>query len=201
MAGLERVVLASSNRGKLAELAELFAPLGLRLLSQGDLGIDGAAETAPTFVENALAKARHAAVRSGLPAIGDDSGLVVEALDGQPGILSARFAGVDATDTTNNRKLIEALEPIPLPHKAAFHCVLVLLRHPEDPAPLIASGIWHGEITGTARGTGGFGYDPHFLVPALGRTAAELGAAEKHRHSHRGQAARALLEQYRMQLQ
>lgn len=198
MAGIKRLVLASSNRGKLTELSELFAPMAVRLVAQADLGIEGAAETATTFVENALAKARHAAACSGDTAIGDDSGLVVDALRGSPGIRSARYAGPRATDAENNRKLIGALEPIAPPHRAAFHCVLVLLRHPTDPAPLIAGGIWRGEIIVAARGTGGFGYDPHFYVPELGRTAAELSSEEKHRYSHRGQAARALLDQYRL---
>jgi XTP/dITP diphosphohydrolase len=192
-----RFVLASDNRGKLAELKVLFAPLGVDLLAQGELSIEAAAEDGLTFVENALAKARHASRESGLAAIGDDSGLVVEALDGAPGIRSARYAGTHGDDAANNRKLIDDLAGYPSPHRAAFYCVLVLVLHPEDPAPVIASAAWHGEIVDPPRGNGGFGYDPHFLIPDLGCTAAELRPDQKHELSHRGQAARTLLEQYR----
>jgi XTP/dITP diphosphohydrolase len=197
MAGDPRqIVLASNNQGKLAELRALFEPWDVALLNQAELGIEPSPETAPTFVENALTKARHAAERSGCPAIGDDSGLVVEALGGAPGIYSARFAGELASDAENNVKLVAALAGHPLPHRAMFYCVLVYLHSPDDPAPLIAHGDWHGEIVREPRGAGGFGYDPHFLIPALRCTAAQLSAQQKHRHSHRGRAAHSLAAQY-----
>jgi len=186
-----RIVLASSNRGKLAELESLLAPEGCALVTQDDLGIDPAREDGLTFVENALKKARHASARCGLAAIADDSGLVVDALRGAPGICSARYAGDAASDEDNNNKLIDALRGQP-DRRAHYYCVLVLLEHPADPAPLIASGRWDGEIVDAPRGTGGFGYDPHFLVTGHGRTAAELDAGEKNALSHRGQAVRQL---------
>ena len=191
-----QIVLASHNQGKLAELRTLFEPWDVALANQAELGIEPAQENAPTFLENALCKARHAAERSGRPAIGDDSGLVVEALGGAPGIYSARFAGETASDTDNNLKLVTALAEHPPPHRAKFYCVLVYLHSPRDPAPLIACGEWAGEIVNQPRGTGGFGYDPYFFDPLLGRTAAELTAPQKHQHSHRGRAARSLVAQY-----
>ena len=197
MAGDPRqIVLASNNQGKLAELRALFEPLDMALLNQAELGIEPIPENAPTFLENALAKARHAAEHSGSPAIGDDSGLVVDALGGAPGIHSARFAGEVASDAENNVKLVAALAEYPAPHRAMFYCVLVYLQCPDDPAPLVAHGNWHGEIVPEPRGAGGFGYDPHFLIPELRCTAAELSAKQKHRLSHRGRAARSLLAQY-----
>lgn len=192
-----QIVLASNNQGKLAELRALFEPWDVALATQAEFGIEPAEENAPTFLENALCKARHASERSGNPAIGDDSGLVVEALGGAPGIYSARFAGENASDADNNLKLVAALKGHPPPHCATFYCVLVYLAGPSDPAPLIALGDWHGEIVAKPRGTSGFGYDPHFLVPELGCTAAQLSAQQKHQRSHRGRAARSLIAQYR----
>lgn len=189
-------VLATSNRGKVAELSALLAEAGLdiRVVAQGELGIDAPPETGATFVENALLKARHAARVSGLPAIADDSGLVVDALGGAPGVRSARFAGDDADDDANVRKLLEQLDDVCVDRAARFHCVLVALDDPNDAAPLIASGSWVGQIARAPRGTGGFGYDPVFFDAALHCTAAELDPATKNRVSHRGAALRALVE-------
>lgn len=189
-------VLATSNRGKVAELTSLLAQAGLRirLSTQAELGVDAPQETGHTFVENALLKARHAARATGLPAIADDSGLVVAALGGAPGVHSARYAGEPADDGANVAKLLRALSAVPAPRNARFHCVLVALEHPDDPAPLIGAGTWAGEIAQAPRGAGGFGYDPVFVDPRLGRSAAELSAAEKNRVSHRGLALRQLLE-------
>ena len=194
-----KLILASGNAGKLAELRRLLEPLGIDLESQAALGIAPAAETRSTFVENALDKARHASRESGLPALADDSGLVVPMLGGAPGIRSARYAGDDADDAANNAKLIAALGDVREP-AAHFYCALVMLRHPEDPAPLVATGRWDGRILGEPRGDGGFGYDPLFLVPGAGCTAAELPAAEKNRLSHRGQAMAMLLESLRAEV-
>jgi XTP/dITP diphosphohydrolase len=190
------VIVASSNRGKLEELRALLAPLGLVLESQGDYDIPAATEDRATFLENAIDKARHAARHSGLPALADDSGLVVPQLGGAPGIRSARYAGEVADAAANNAKLIAALgqqDRVP----AHFFCAVVFLRQPDDPAPVVASARWHGEILRTPRGDGGFGYDPHFYLPDLGVTAAELSPTEKNRQSHRGQAVAALLVQLR----
>lgn len=190
-----RLVLASGNQGKLAELGQLLAPLELEVLPQSQFQISEAAETASTFLENALIKARHASAATGLPALADDSGLVVPALGGLPGIHSARYAGEHGDDAANNRKLLEALDELPeADRKAYFHCSLVLLRHPEDPAPLVAEGSWQGRILLQARGNQGFGYDPLFFDPVLDRAAAELTLQEKGRVSHRGQALARLLE-------
>ena len=189
-----KAVLATGNAGKLREMAALLAPIGFQLKAQGELGIAAASETGVTFVENALQKARHASHQAGLPAIADDSGLVVPALGGAPGVRSARYAGDGATDAENNRKLIGALAGVE-ERAAWFYCALVFIEHPEDPAPLLASGTWHGQIIDQPRGGGGFGYDPHFLIPGLGRTSAELAADEKNALSHRGQAVAALLRQ------
>jgi XTP/dITP diphosphohydrolase len=186
------VVLASGNRGKLAELNALLEPLGLVLRSQRELGIDDADETAPTFVENALLKARHAARASGLPAIADDSGLMVDALAGAPGVRSARYGGAHGDADNNNRTLIAALHDA-VDRRACFYCALVFLRHADDPAPLIATAEWPGTIIDAPRGSGGFGYDPHFLVDGMDRTAAELAPAVKNRISHRARAV-AILE-------
>ena len=191
MSAGRRWVLATGNRGKLAELCSLFrdAGLDLELVPQTDLGIDAAPEEGVSFVENALAKARHAARASGLPAIADDSGLCVDALGGEPGVRSARYAGEAADDRANVAKLIDALRSVPDDERGArFHCVLVALGAADDPAPLIASGEWRGRIAAEARGTGGFGYDPVFVDPATGLTAAELSPAAKNRVSHRGRA-------------
>jgi XTP/dITP diphosphohydrolase len=190
-----RLVLASSNRGKLAEIRGILADLDVDLVAQGDLGIADADETATTFVENALLKARHAAAASGLPALGDDSGICVDALDGAPGLYSARYAGVHGDAAANIARLLDALRDVPDERRGAhFHCVLVLLRHAADPAPLIAEARWHGRILHAPRGSGGFGYDPVFFDPALGRGAAELDASVKNRVSHRGQALAKLRE-------
>jgi XTP/dITP diphosphohydrolase len=190
------VVLASNNAGKLAEFSSLLAPLGLELRKQSDLGINEAEEPHATFVENALAKARHVAQLSGLPALSDDSGICVPALSGAPGVLSARYAGEPKSDARNNQKLIQDLSA----HEdksAYYYCVLVYLRHAQDPQPVIAEGRWDGEIIATPRGANGFGYDPHFWIPSLNKTAAELSAEEKNQLSHRGQALRALIAKWR----
>ena len=187
----KRVVVASGNPGKLGELRAALAGLPFELVAQSVLDIEAAPETANTFLENALGKARHAARASGLPAIADDSGLVVPILDGAPGIHSARFAGADATDTENNAKLLRTLGAN-TPCPAYFTCCLVYMASPADPAPLVATARWHGQIIPSPRGSNGFGYDPYFLVPALGKTSGQLPLAEKNRLSHRGQACRTL---------
>ena len=189
----QRFVLATANRGKLAEFEALFAatPVAIEALAGG--GYEPPAETGLTFVENALIKARHAAALAGLPAIADDSGLSVAALGGAPGVRSARFAGPGASDRDNIARLLDELERADaIDRSAAFHCVIVALAHPEDPAPLIAHGRWPGSITTAARGSRGFGYDPVFLDPGLGLTAAELEPASKNAISHRGRAVREL---------
>lgn len=189
-----RVVVATGNRGKLRELAAALAPLGLRLTPQREFGVAPAPETGATFVENAIGKARHAAAQTGLPAIGDDSGLVVPALGGAPGVLSARYAGEDADDDANNAKLLAALGQDD-DRSAHFCCVLALLRDASDPAPVIASGRWNGRIAKLPRGSNGFGYDPLFVASEeadASKTAAQLSVAEKNRRSHRGQACRRL---------
>ncbi|MBH80970.1 MAG: non-canonical purine NTP pyrophosphatase, RdgB/HAM1 family [Gammaproteobacteria bacterium] len=193
-----RVVLASSNRGKLEELDRLLHPLGFDLVSQGDLDITPAPETAATFIENALEKARHASRESGLPAIGDDSGLVVPALGGAPGILSARYAGTHGDNLANNEKLLRDLNG-ESDRRAHFYCALVFLTHAADPAPLVATAAWHGAILNSPRGSGGFGYDPLFEVGNLQCSAAELPRAQKNRLSHRGQAVQALCNQLQTQ--
>jgi len=189
-----KLVLASNNAGKLAELRALLAPLGLSLVAQGELGISEADETGLTFVENAIGKARHASRACGRPAIADDSGLVVPALGGAPGIRSARYAGRHGDDDANNRMLLSSLTAT-ADRRAFFHCAIALLRHAEDPVPIIASGSWWGEIASAPRGNAGFGYDPLFEVPGSGRTAAELDAPEKNRLSHRAKAIAALIAQ------
>ena len=197
-AGLEKLVLASGNAGKLRELAHLLEPLGIEVASQAEFDVTPPEETGLTFVENALIKAREAARVSGLPALGDDSGLVVEALDGRPGIRSARFAGENASDADNNTLLLTELDDLPMERRAAaFHCCLVLLRDPSDPAPLIAHGIWQGHILEAPRGEGGFGYDPLFQDAEFGAAAAELPLTEKSRISHRGKALAALIKRLR----
>ncbi len=190
------VVLASNNAGKLAEFSSLLSPLGLALRKQSELGISEAEEPHATFVENALAKARHVAQLSGLPSLADDSGICVPALSGAPGVLSARYAGEPKSDARNNQKLIQDLSA----HEdksAHYYCVLVYLRHAQDPQPVIAEGRWDGEIIATPRGANGFGYDPHFWIASLNKTAAELSAEEKNHLSHRGQALRALIAKWR----
>ncbi len=184
-----RLVLASSNHGKLVEIREVLSGLEIELVPQADLGIGDADETASTFVENALLKARHAARVSGLPALGDDSGICVDALGGAPGLYSARYAGSHGDAQANIRKLLHELRDVPVARRAAhFYCVIVVLRSADDPMPLIAEGRWDGSILAAPRGTGGFGYDPVFYDPALAIGAAELDASIKNRISHRGQA-------------
>ncbi len=196
-----RLVLASGNRGKIREIQALLAPHGVRVLPQTAFAVPEIEETAPTFVENALLKARNAARHSGLPALADDSGLEVDALAGAPGVYSARYAGPGADDRLNNAKLLETLEGFEgEERRARFRCVLVFLRHSYDPSPLIAEGTWEGLIATEPRGKGGFGYDPLFYLPELGRTAAELPPEEKNRLSHRGQALRQLLEHWPVHL-
>ncbi|MEN4978899.1 XTP/dITP diphosphatase [Erwinia billingiae] len=195
---MQKVVLATGNPGKVREMADLLAAFGLDIVAQTELGVESAEETGLTFIENAILKARHAAAITGLPAIADDSGLAVDALGGAPGIYSARYAGEDASDRQNLLKLLAALENVPDDKRQAqFHCVLVYLRHAEDPTPLVFHGSWQGEITRSAVGEGGFGYDPIFFVPELGKTAGEMTKAEKHAVSHRGKAMTLLLEAMR----
>ncbi len=190
---MKRLVVASGNRGKLREIAEILAPLGIEPIAQGELGVTEAEEPFGTFVENALAKARHASAHTGLPALADDSGICVGALGGAPGVHSARFAGEPKSDDRNNALLVERLRGS-ADRSAHYTCVMVLVRHAQDPEPIIADGRWYGEVIETPRGAGGFGYDPYFLVPAYGRTVAELTPDEKNAVSHRGVALRRLLE-------
>ncbi|MBV6821003.1 XTP/dITP diphosphatase [Rahnella sp. PD12R] len=191
---MQKVVLATGNAGKVRELAHLLADFGLDVVAQTQLGVESAEETGLTFIENAILKARHAATETGLPAVADDSGLAVDFLGGAPGIYSARYAGVDASDQQNLDKLLVALKDVPQGQRnAQFHCVLVYMRHAEDPTPLVCHGIWPGEIAFAEAGEGGFGYDPIFFVPELGKTAAELTREEKSAVSHRGQALKLLL--------
>ena len=189
-----RVVLATGNPGKLRELQQLFGE-AFDLVPQTELNICSVEETGHTFTENALLKARHASARSGLPAIADDSGLEVDALDGAPGIRSARYAGVDASDDENNEKLLKALGTRSArERKARFRSVIVYVRSPDDPEPLFAEGVWEGRILDTPRGLGGFGYDPLFLDETAGLTGGELEPGDKNHRSHRGKAARRLSE-------
>jgi len=192
----QKIVLASNNAGKLKEFGSLLATVGREVHAQGEFNVPEADEPFATFVENALTKARHAARLTGLPALADDSGVCVNALGGAPGVWSARYAGEPKSDAANNRKLVADLAAH-TDKSAYYYCVLVYVRHADDPQPVIADGAWHGEIIADARGEGGFGYDAHFWLPALNRTAAELTAAEKNQHSHRGQALRALVEKLR----
>jgi XTP/dITP diphosphohydrolase len=189
---LSRLVLASSNDGKLREFRRLLAPLGIEVIAQAELGIAEADEPHATFVENALEKARHASRAARLPALADDSGLCVDALDGAPGVQSARYAGEPRSDARNNAKLVSALAGI-ADRRAHYACVLALVRHAADPEPIIAQGDWHGTIIDSPRGAGGFGYDPHFLDPETGLTGAELPLEKKNTLSHRGHAMRALI--------
>jgi XTP/dITP diphosphohydrolase len=195
---MKRIVVASSNPGKLREISALLEPLALTVVPQGELGIAEAEEPHGTFVENALAKARHASRASGLPALADDSGLCVEALGGEPGVHSAYFAGREGSreerDARNNAKLLGALKD---ERRAYYACLIVLVESPSDPLPLIAQGTWRGEIARAPRGANGFGYDPLFFIPFMGKTAAELDAAEKNRISHRGKALAQLVEMLR----
>jgi len=194
---MKQVVIASSNPGKLREFAELLGPLGIEVIPQGKLGIADAEEPHFTFVENALAKARHASQAAGMPALADDSGICVAALGGEPGVHSARFAEGSAAnrseqDERNNRKLLSLLAG-KQDRRAHYACVVVLVHHGGDPEPVIAEGRWSGEVIDTPRGANGFGYDPYFLLPELGKTAAELVAEHKNAISHRGKALRRLI--------
>ena len=192
MQPISRLVLASGNPGKLREFRRLLGPLGIEVIAQAELGIPDAEEPHVTFVENALAKARHASAHAKLPALADDSGVCVRALDGAPGVLSARYAGEPRSDARNNAKLVAALAEI-ADRRAHYACVLALTRHAADPEPIFAEGVWHGTIIDTPRGTGGFGYDPHFLDNETGLTGAELPLERKNELSHRGKAMRALI--------
>lgn len=190
-----RLVLASGNAGKLREFNELLAPLGYDVMAQSAFDVPEVEETGLTFVENALLKAREACRVSGLAALADDSGIEVDALNGKPGIYSARFAGEPKSDDRNNRQLLEQLADVPPGQRTArYWCVVVLMRHAEDPVPVIVQRSWEGEILTQPRGEGGFGYDPLFQVSRLGNTAAELDATQKNRLSHRGRATRRLVE-------
>lgn len=196
MAEPRTLVLASGNPGKLRELSAMLEPLGWTVRPQGDFGVTEAVEDGLSFVENALIKARHAADATGLPALGDDSGLVVDALGGEPGIYSSRYAGPEAGDGDNNRKLLEALRGVPEERRTAhFYCAMALVRHAGDPAPLLATGQWDGRILEASAGQGGFGYDPLFWVPSEGCSSAQLLPGVKNRLSHRGQALAALMRQ------
>jgi XTP/dITP diphosphohydrolase len=192
----QKIVLASGNQGKVREFTSLFADYGVDVIAQKELGVEDVPETGTTFVENAIIKARHAAEVTGLPAIADDSGLVVDALGGAPGIYSARFAGDNATDSDNIDKLLSELVGSDN-RKAHFFCTLVFMRHAGDPVPLVSQGKWEGEILNAREGDGGFGYDPVFNVPSHNCTAAQLDKAEKNRISHRGNALAILLETMR----
>jgi XTP/dITP diphosphohydrolase len=190
----DAIVLASNNSGKVREINELLAEMHIEVVPQGDVGVPEVEETGLSFVENAILKARNAARHSAMPAIADDSGLEVDALKGAPGIYSSRFAGQGATDIENLEKLLEAMGGVPEPARTArFQCLMVYMRHAEDPTPVICQGTWEGRILTSPRGENGFGYDPVFLVPEEGRSAAELPPLLKNRLSHRGQALRELV--------
>jgi len=189
----QKLILASNNPGKLKEFNQLLATIGFSVHAQGEFGVPETDEPFATFVENALRKARHAARLTGLPALADDSGVCVNALGGAPGVYSARFAGEPKSDARNNAKLVADLAAH-ADKSAYYYCVLVYVRHADDPQPVIADARWNGEIVAEARGAGGFGYDAHFWLPQLGKCAAELTADEKNRLSHRGQALRLLVE-------
>jgi XTP/dITP diphosphohydrolase len=189
---IERLVLASGNAGKLREFRRLLSPLGIDVIAQGDLQIPESDEPHSTFVENAIAKARHASAHARLPALADDSGICVDALGGAPGVQSARYAGDPRSDARNNRKLIADLARI-ADRRAHYYCMLVLMRTHDDPEPILAEGRWEGTIIDSARGSGGFGYDPHFLDARTGLTGAELPLERKNELSHRGKAIRALM--------
>ena len=191
---MQKLVLASNNAGKVREFQALLAPLNFQVIPQGELGIPSAEEPHHTFVENALAKARHASVASELPALADDSGICVHALNGQPGVLSARYAGEPANDATNNQKLVQELKN-QVNRGAHYVCALVFVNSANDPEPVIVQARWYGMIVDEPKGTHGFGYDPYFFLPELGLTVAELDPAKKNSISHRGQALRQLIEQ------
>lgn len=190
---MSKLVIASGNAGKLREIARILAPLDIQAVPQSEFNVPDCPEPHVTFVENCLAKARHASLHSGLPALADDSGICVEALGGAPGVFSARYAGEPKSDQRNNEKLIAALQGM-ANRRAHYTCVMVFVRHPDDPEPVIAEGRWFGEIIDTPRGQNGFGYDPYFLVPEYGKTGAELDEDTKNAISHRGQALRDLVD-------
>ena len=190
---MNKLVIASGNAGKLREFQHMLAPLGIEVLTQSQLGITEAEEPHCTFIENALAKARHVSKLSGLPALADDSGICVNALGGAPGVFSARYAGEPKSDRRNNDKLLQILQGV-TDRRAHYYCVLVLVRHADDPQPLIAEGEWHGEIAQEERGDGGFGYDPMFWLPEYGKMSAELSHEEKAKISHRAKALKILLQ-------
>jgi XTP/dITP diphosphohydrolase len=193
-----QVVLASGNKGKLRELASLLAPFGFDLIAQNQLGVETPPETGTTFAENALLKARHAAAATNRAALADDSGLEVDALNGRPGVYSARYAGEGATDQANLSKMLDELRGVPASRRSArYQCVIAFIASPSDPHPVIATGTWEGALITAPRGLGGFGYDPIFVPAGFDRTAAELPSGEKNALSHRGQALRALLEHLR----
>ncbi len=191
---MHKLVLASNNAGKLREFQALLAPMNFEVIPQGQLGIPASEEPYDTFVENALVKARHASKASGMPALADDSGICVNALGGQPGVYSARYAGEPADDAANNQKLIAALSHME-DRAAHYVCALVMVQHANDPEPLIVQTRWHGLFQDEAVGLNGFGYDPHFFLPDLNLTAAQLAPEQKNRISHRGQALRELISQ------
>jgi len=193
LAPLSRLVLASGNAGKLREFVALFAPHGFDVRPQSEFAVPEAPEPHPTFLENALAKARHASQHTGLPALADDSGICIPALRGAPGVHSARYAGEPRSDLRNSLRLVEALQG-QADRRAEYYCVLVLVRHAEDPRPLVAEGVWRGQLIDAPLGSGGFGYDPWFFLPELGQTAAQLSAEHKNRLSHRAQALNLLIE-------
>ena len=194
---MKRIVLASNNAGKLREFAQMLAKIDIEVLPQAHFAIPEAEEPHITFVENALAKARHASRLTGLPALADDSGICVAALGGAPGVYSARYAGEPKSDARNNEKLIAELQG-KADRRAHYVAVLVFVHRADDPQPIICEGEWHGEIVDTPRGAGGFGYDPHFLVPDLNQTAAEISAEEKNKRSHRGKALKQLMERLKL---
>lgn len=197
---MQKLVLASNNAGKVREFQELLAPFRFQVIPQGELGILAAEEPHQTFVENALAKARHASAASGLPALADDSGICAHALDGAPGVYSARYAGLDGDSAANNQKLIAALQG-KVNRGAHYVCALVMVNSANDPEPLIVQTRWYGQIIDDARGEHGFGYDPHFFLPELGKTAAELESSKKNLISHRGQALRELIAELQSRAQ
>jgi len=197
----QKIILASGNAGKLREFQQLLATCGFSVLPQSDFNVSNADETGLTFVENAIIKARHACTHTSLPAIADDSGIEVDALNGRPGIYSARYSGLNAEDADNNAKLLQELAQVPSEKRTArYHCVLAFMRHAEDPTPILCHGTWEGVILTEARGEGGFGYDPLFFVPTHNCAAAEMDKAEKNRISHRGKAMAELLEKIQQQL-
>lgn len=197
---MDKLVIASNNPGKLREFRHMLGPLGIDVLTQAQLGIAEAEEPHCTFVENALAKARHVSRESGLPALADDSGICVEALGGAPGVISARYAGDNPkSDARNNEKLLQDLQAV-TDRRAHYYCVLVLVRHADDPQPIIAEGEWHGEIAHEERGDGGFGYDPMFWLPDQGKMSAELSHDEKSKLSHRAKALKVLLEKLKLKM-